>query len=164
MFFAYCTVATASTDRVARATFFHTKLVLPAPHHTGELVAEGDYDSEHDVVRFRSLTAKIGSRTVEVPKRILDFFLGPRLTSLELYSGPPASPDSTEPSYFNVTFKYESYSYESLYMPPDCPTAWIIIRDGVITGVSRVQERSGGGYDISDYDPATLKQIIRKRP
>jgi hypothetical protein len=159
--FAYSVAATAATDRVAIPTYFHTKLALPAPHLTGEIIAESDYDSEHDLVRIRTLTVKLGSRTVEVPKRILDLFLGPRLTSLELHSGPPKSPDSTEPGYFNVTFKYESYSNESLYQPPLRPTASIIIRDGVITDLSRVQERATGGNDSIHYDPATLKPIIR---
>jgi hypothetical protein len=101
----------------------------------------------------------IGSQTINVPKRMLDFFLGPKPTSLELFCGPPALEGSKEPAYFKLTFKYRSFPHESIYMPIARPTAWIIIRGGRLEELTTIEETSETDTTYTDFDPETLKEI-----
>lgn len=150
----------ASQDTLAVPTFLHTKVVLAPPLQTGEIVATAELDTQDNVLRFNSLSVTIGDKTISVSKRILECFLGPRLSSVELFSGPPDSPEDTKPGYFNITFKFESSSSESIYtMHDDRPTAWMIIREGVIEKFTKIQKRSETTFVHTDYDATTLKEI-----
>jgi hypothetical protein len=153
-----CFYAQASEDSLALPTYFHTKHVLPAPWHTAEIIAQADYAGEKDTAQLRSLTIIVGKDTIKVPQRILAFFPGPRLGSFELYYGPPPDPELGSRRYLNVTFRYASYSYEGIYYPPAGSNAWIIIEDGRIKQLTKIEEVSDTVTTYTDFDPKTLKQ------
>ena len=147
----------AGEDNLARPTFIHTKHLLPAPWHTGEIVAEADYGGEQETARLRSLTITIGKDTIKVPQRILEFFPSPRLGTFQLYYGPPPDPSFGDHRYFNVTFRYQSYSYEGIYYVVDRPGAWISIEEGRIKQLTKIESPSDALTVYTDYDPETLK-------
>lgn len=148
----------ANEDFLAPATYLHTKVELPAPDRTGEIIAEFDHNRDKALLSFRTLTIKIGSRTIDVPKRILDFFIGPQPATIQLLVGPPSEPDSKTPDYFHVSFRYISYDYEGVGYPVERPTGSIYIKNGSLQGIARWETRPDGGPKVQFYD-TNLKEV-----
>ena len=156
MHFPIC--ALADEDRLASPTFVHTKHILPTPWRSGEILARADYRGKQGTTRFRQLTIKIGKNTIEVPQRILAIFSSVKLGSFELYSGPP--PDPGYRRYFNVTFRFGSWANEGTYSDPGPVRliAWIVIENGRITQVKRIEEWNDGITKHTNIDPKSLKE------
>jgi hypothetical protein len=150
--------AFAQEDRLGKPTFIHTKHLLPAPWHTGEIVAQADYAGRYGTARLRSLTITAGKKSISVPRRILSFFPAPRVGSLELYYGPPPDHELIKHRYLIVMFRYFSPSYEGISLPPFRPTAWILIERGRIKELTKIEDASDTVTTYTSFDPQTLKE------
>ncbi len=147
-------------DSLAPATSVHTKVELPAPYRTGEVFAEFDHNREKSVLSFRSLTIKIGSRTITVPKRTLDFFEGPMPATIQFLVSPSLDPDSTVPDSFHVSFRYISYAYEGVGWPDfeKRPTGCIYVSKDSLRGIGRWETNPDGSPKGQLYD-TNLKEV-----
>jgi len=152
--------ARGSEDSVARPTFFHTKHLLPPPWKTGEVTVRADYPGKQNLARLRSLTITVGKRVITVPTRILSLFPGAKLGSFELFCGPPPDPFFGNRRYFNVTFRYFSNPDDGLYFDSTAGRhrASIIIEDGKIKHLTKIEEVSDTVTTYTDIDPKTLKE------
>jgi hypothetical protein len=151
----------ASEDTVAPSTSIRAEVILPAPFAKGTIIAAASLNREENVLHFASLSATIGDLTVEVPKKVLDCFVGPRLGSVELLAGPPSE---GKPAYFILTFKYGSFPAEGVYVnSDDRPTGRIAIRDGRVSGFTKIEKVTESTLLHTDYDASTLKEIRKGR-
>ena len=144
--------AEASTDSLAPATFLHTKVELPEPYRVGEVIAEFIHQREEGMLRFRSLTIKVASQTIEIPKQILDFFAGPQPATIQFLVGPAMEANRKTPDYFHVQFRYLSYAEDGRASPNEYPTGSIYIKNGALQGIARWEKRPDGGPKVQFYD------------
>ena len=147
-------------DSLAPATSVHTKVELPAPYRTGEVLAEFDHNREKGILSFRTLTIKIGARTIIVPKRILDFFEGPMPATIQFFTSPSLDPDTTVPDSFHVSFRYPSYAYEGVGYPDTekRPTGCIYVSKDSLRGIARWETNPDGSPKVQFYD-TNLKKV-----
>ena len=147
-------------DSLAPATSVHTKVALPPPYRTGEVFAEFDHNRKKGVLSFRSLTIKIGSRTITVPKRILDFFEGPMPATIQFLVSPTLDPDNPVPDSFHVSFRYISYAYEGLGWPDTekRPTGCIYVSKDSLRGIGRWEINADGSPKGQLYN-TNLKKV-----
>lgn len=158
----FCAGAVANEDALAHPTSIHTTHLLPAPWHTGEIIARVDYAGEHQTAHLLSLAITIGKHTTAVPRQVLALFPGVRLGSLQLFYGPPLEPEFGGRRSCNVTFRFGSYSNEDVYtdIVPTRLSGRITIEGGSIVGLTQIED----AHDITRYieiDPKTLKEIRR---
>ena len=168
----------AGSDSYAPPLYSHTRFDLPAPYDKGELIAkarlrtvdEVSNNTKGTITEFLSLKVIIGSTVVDVPRRALELFPRPMLASLRFFVGPSDNPDfplfsahpkPNDPAYFNISFRYGGWSYESELPSDSYPTASIIIKNGKIIELSSCIE---GRHDLktTTFDPVTLREVDKR--
>ena len=149
----------AYEDNLAVPIRLHTTVELPGPRRSGEIIAEVKHDQKEASTSFSSMKIKLGDQLIEVPDHILAFFPSPRLSTLELWVAPTES-TSAQPDYFNLTFRFGSYSYNGIFSPDEGLGGSIMIRNGKIEKIGKTDVLvSGRAAVYTDFDPKTLREI-----
>lgn len=143
----------------APAYFIHTKNRLPPPWHTGEIIAQADYRGERDTARLHSLRIVTGKNVIRVPQRIRKFFPAPNLGTFELLCVPEVERGSKDHPYVMLVFRFLSLpEYGIDASPTTLPIARIVVVDGRILRLEKVEEVSEKMTTYTNYDPKTLKE------
>jgi hypothetical protein len=164
----------ASSDTYVPPLYSHTRFDLPPPYDKGEIIAkarlktvgEESSNTKGTIIELLSMKVTIGSTVTNVSRPVLDLFPSPMLASLRFFVGPPdnsdfplfsAHPKQNAPAYFNISFRYGGWSYQSELSSESYPTASITIKDGRIIGLSSCIEGKPQSK-TTNFDPITLRE------
>jgi hypothetical protein len=149
----------ANQDQPAPATFIHTKHSLPPPWHTGEIMARADYRGERNSARLHSLTITIGKDVIRVPERIRAFFPAVNLETFEMRYEPRPKRGPFDHRYVVVMFRFWSLPEYGIFASPIRPNiGWIVVIDGRIDHLEKIEEVSDTVTMYTEYNPKTLKE------
>ena len=148
-----------SEDRPAPPTVVHIKNRLPAPWYNGEIIAQADYRGERNTARLRSLTIIVGKDAIKVPQRIRDFFPAVNLGTFELLYGPPPDRGSNDRRYVLLMFRFGMAPEWGIFNSPTTfHIGWIVVKNGRIDHLEKIEEVSDKVTEYTEYDPKTLKE------